>query len=265
METSIQKWDDEEREIIKKQFCVGASDAEIAYFFAVAKRLQLDPFAKQIWLVPQRQKVNSEWVEKRIPIVSIDGARVVAARTGSYAPGEKTTYQYDDKGKLVMATASVRLFVQGTWHTVSEDALLVEYAKRGRDGALLGLWATMQHVMLAKCAEMRALRRIAPMMLGDIYIREELEQAENEPLVVMTEAQQLAAGSTNFLDFDNNVTELLLRLDSAESVNDIAKASSEIAALKLDRQGPAHSALLAAYKQADARLKKAAKASKEAA
>lgn len=270
--------DDSQIELIKRTICKGATDDELKLFMATANRLGLDPFAKQMYAV--KRWSNADKREVMMTMCSIDGFRTIAERTGSYAPGDKTTYTYDDKGNLASATASVKKFVHGTWHTIYEDALWSEYRQVKKDGSLSGLWATMPTVMLAKCAEARALRRAFPMQLSGVYVKEELDQAENDNstaaahvMVIAEPAKVLPAqvpaaevvADAVFLDFDDRVKDLLLDLEAASSINDVAKAASEIAGLKLDKSGPAYSALTAGYRKASKRLEKAAKAAKEAA
>jgi len=59
-------------------------------------------------------------------IVSIDGFRAIAERTGCYAPGP-TRYEYDENKALVAAYVTVRKLVAGTWFDVEESAFYEEY------------------------------------------------------------------------------------------------------------------------------------------
>jgi phage recombination protein Bet len=168
---------DDQVSLIKRTICAGSTDDELSLFVTTAKRLGLDPFARQIFAVKRwDSRTRTEVMAIQ---VSIDGFRLVAERTGAYAPGSRTEYEYDDAGKLVRATAFVKKFTHGTWHETPEDAYYEEYVQTNKEGKPNAMWARMPRVMLAKCAEARALRRAFPLELGGVYIPEELDQAEN--------------------------------------------------------------------------------------
>lgn len=167
------------------------TDEQISIFLQVAKERKLDPRLSQICLVPRWSSVTQR--NEAVHIVRIDGLRLIADRTKRYAPGKDTEYYYDNNGRL----ASARVYVSkqtddGTWHQFSETASMSEYST-GKN-----LWKTMPHVMLAKCAEARALRRAFPGETSGLYVQEEMDQAledvikddksENDPLK-LTNAQ----------------------------------------------------------------------------
>jgi RecT family protein len=111
--------------------------------------------------------------------VGIDGYRLIAERTGRYAPGRETTFEYKD-GQLFSATAYVKKqTTDGTWHEFSSTAFLTEYAAYTKDKSLTHMWASKPHIMLGKCAEACALRKGFPAELSGIYTKEEMEQADN--------------------------------------------------------------------------------------
>ena len=89
--TSIQKHSElvpqrgtrDEARLIREQLAPKANDAEIRVFLALCQRLDLDPFARQIYLVGRWDSRAGR--EIHAPQVSIDGFRLVAQRTGEYA------------------------------------------------------------------------------------------------------------------------------------------------------------------------------------
>ena len=85
---------------IKQTVARGANDSQLALFLQVCKSRGLDPFVKQVYFTPQGI------------IVSIDGLRAIAERTGCYAPGP-TRFEYDANGGLVAAHVTVRKLVAG--------------------------------------------------------------------------------------------------------------------------------------------------------
>lgn len=164
----------EQVELIKRTICKGATDDELALFVQTSNRLRLDPFARQIFAVKRwDSKAGREIMSIQ---VSIDGFRLVAERTGRYAPGRPTEYVERD-GQLVSATAYVKKMAGGVWHEVAETAHWSEYVQTTKDGRPTAMWSRMPHVMLAKCAESRALRRAFPAELAGVYTDDEMQQS----------------------------------------------------------------------------------------
>lgn len=166
---------EERKNTIKNQICKGATDAEAEMFLAICQRRGLDPFAKQIHFVKYGSNSPAAFV------VAIDALRLIANRTGCYAPGPKSQYEYDDTGKLISATSFVRKWVRDEWMELDEEAYYDEFVQLTQSGQPRDKWKTMPHVMLAKCAEARALRRAFPEDLCGLYSQEEMGQAENDP------------------------------------------------------------------------------------
>ena len=142
-----------------------------------AQRAGLDPLARQIYMI-------SRWDAKArrniaTPQTSIDGYRLIADRTGMYAPGREPTFTYAAEGELVSATAFVKKWVGGQWHEVAATAFWDEYVQATKDGKPSFMWAKMPHTMLAKCAEALALRRAFPANLSGLYTDDEMAQAQS--------------------------------------------------------------------------------------
>jgi phage recombination protein Bet len=140
-------------------------------FLTIAAATGLDPLLKQIYLVRRGGQYTTQ--------VSIDGYRLIADRTGRYAPGREPSYEYDAEGRLLSATAYVKKFAGGVWHEIAATAFYDEYVQRTSGGNPTQMWKKMPHLMLAKCAEALALRRAFPGELGGVYTAEEMAQAQN--------------------------------------------------------------------------------------
>ena len=114
----------------------------------------------------------------------IDGYRLIAERTGKYSPGREPTYQYDEKGNIISATAYVKKQTSdGTWHEVAATAFFNEYCQRTKEGKPTRFWMQLGHAMIAKCAEALALRKAFPGDLSGIYTKEEMLQADTVEVV----------------------------------------------------------------------------------
>jgi len=172
-----QEFGREQIDLIKQTVAKGTTDNELKLFLYTAKRTGLDPLLKQIHAVKRWSKADNR--EVMAIQTGIDGYRLIAERTGKYAPGKEPTYTYDDKGGIVSATAYVKKLAGGEWHESGATAFLEEYAGRTKDGKPNTMWAKMPHVMIAKCAEALALRRAFPAEMSGVCTFEEMGQEEN--------------------------------------------------------------------------------------
>lgn len=172
------QWSREQVELVKRTVAKGATDDELQLFLHVAKRTGLDPFARQIYAIKRWD--SREKKEVMQPQTSIDGYRLIAERTGKYAPGREPSYTYEADGKtLKSATAYVQKLVGDKWFEVAATAFYSEYVQVF-NGKVGHMWEKMPHVMLAKCAESLAIRRAFPNEVQGIYTIEEMSSANAE-------------------------------------------------------------------------------------
>lgn len=161
----------------------GASMDELGLFFNVAKRAGLDPFTRQIHLVPRQAKQSDgRYVTVRTVQVGIDGYRAIAERTKQLAGIDDAIF---DDGKAYepgkepanpsKATVTVYRMVDGNRVSFTATARWKEYYPGDKIGYM---WKKMPYGQLAKCAEALALRKAFPNDLSGLYIHEEMEQAE---------------------------------------------------------------------------------------
>lgn len=163
----------DKKELLKRTVCKGATDLEFELFVHVCKRTGLDPFSRQIYSVPRYDAKEGKWT--RTIQTGIDGLRLIADRTGNYAPGKEISYSYDKEGKLISACAIVKKkSSDGMWHEISSTAFYQEFVQLGKDKLPTKFWIQMPHVMLGKAAEAQALRRAFPMEMSGVYIHEEM-------------------------------------------------------------------------------------------
>lgn len=181
IESMPSEFSNEQVELIKQTVCKGVTDDEFKIFLHVCKRTGLDPFVRQIYGITRWDKTLNR--NKMTVQCSIDGLRLIADRTGKYSPGKEPSYVYDANGRLMSATSYVKKMTPDkTWHEVGATAIYSEYVQTSKDGRPSQFWAKMGHVMIAKCAEALALRKAFPQEMTGVYIKEEMDQAEQEDL-----------------------------------------------------------------------------------
>jgi len=163
-------WSQDDLQALKATLAKGCDDSQFKVFIAACRRLQLDPFARQITPIVQGGGMT--------PQVTIDGFRLIAERTRKYLgqvgpfwcgpDGEWHDVWLDDKRPTACKVGVIREgFREVMWGTARTNA----YYKN------TGQWPTMPDVMIAKVAESLALRKAFPNELSGVYTREEMQQA----------------------------------------------------------------------------------------
>lgn len=177
--------DDDFLQEVKVQIAPKATDAELRFFANVVAKTQLDPWSRQVYLIPRWDSRARREVHR--PQVSIDGLRLIAERTGKYegqTPVEwcGTDGQWRDTWFSEDAPAAARVGVFKAGRSVPTYAVAHydEYVVTGRDGKPSGLWKDKPRVMIAKCAEALALRKAFPQETSGLYTAEEMGRADVE-------------------------------------------------------------------------------------
>lgn len=171
--------DAEKVALLSRTVAKGCSADELALFTAICRRTGLDPFTRQIHAVKRWDRESNREVMQ--PMVAIDGARLVAQRSGEYA-GQDGPWWCGEDGvwkDVWMHTAPPRaakvlVYRRGFERPMSAVASFMEYAQRKKDGQLTSMWAKMPALMIAKCAEALALRKAFPAELSGLYTEDEL-------------------------------------------------------------------------------------------
>jgi len=161
--------------LIKRTVAKDATPDELALFIGMCKRTKLDPFTRQIYFI--KDKSNKVMMQ-----ISVDGFRVVAERSGSYAGQDAPVFEEDEKtGKPVKCSVTVYRWHGETRYPASVGvAYWAEYNRPGRNGYESN-WDKLPRTMLAKVAECIALRKAFPNDLSGLYSAEEMDQANNIP------------------------------------------------------------------------------------
>lgn len=190
--------------LIQKTVAKDCSTDEFNLFVEVARAKGLDPFLGQIIPMVFNKNARDQSKRKMTIIISRDGQRVIAQRCGDYRPASRPpAYETDAtlKGPLNpqgIVSATVYLWKQdpktSDWFEVAGQAYWDEFAPikdewtEGDDGRrrptghqtldASGNWVRMPRLMIAKCAEMQALRAGWPEEFTGLYDEAEMDRAK---------------------------------------------------------------------------------------
>jgi phage recombination protein Bet len=175
-------------EAVRNVLAPDLNDTELGLYAMVAHRMGLDPFARQIYAVKRGGRLTFQ--------VGIDGFRSSAEETGEYDGQDEPEY-----GPWIerpfphpeWARVTVHRFRDG--RRISQSAT-ARWASYYPGDALGAQWKRMGDVMLAKCAEALAFRKLFPKRFAGLYATEEMTQADAlaEPVSVAPTARERIAG-----------------------------------------------------------------------
>lgn len=189
--------------LVKNTVAKDCNDDEFNLFLEVARAKGLDPFLGQI--IPMVFSKGNAEKRKMTIIISRDGQRVIAQRCGDYRPASKPAQYETDKEQIGplnpqgIISATVYLWKQdpksGDWYEVAGQSFWDEFCpvkdewatneqtgknyktgKKTLDDS--GNWCRMPRLMIAKCAEMQALRAGWPEQFTGLYDEAEMDRAK---------------------------------------------------------------------------------------
>ncbi len=219
----------EQRKIILDTCCGGASEKDAAALIAIAESRGLNPIQGECYFVKRydSQTRTEKWAVQ----ASIDAFRIKSEDTGLYDGQDEPEFEYKENGELLLAR--VRVYRKGWSRPAVGVARYDEYVQRTREGAPTKFWKTMPHNQLAKCAEVAARRIAFPKRFAQVYVSEEMDQAENvDALPPVQQAKQLAPPSVGEDESAKLLKSIGEKMAKASSHDELQIAREEATASK---------------------------------
>jgi len=167
-ELSIINFNDEQVALIKAQIAKDCNNSELELFLYQCRKTGLDPLTRQIYAIKRGGKMTIQ--------TSIDGFRVIAERSGSYAGQDEPIWQDDEKGFPTKCTVKVYRFTPNFEQRYCAGVGVAHFKEYYPNP--YNLQKSMPHAMIAKVAEALALRKAFPQDLSGLYTGDEMAQAE---------------------------------------------------------------------------------------
>lgn len=226
----------EQKTLIRNIIAPKANDDELSLFFELCKNTGLDPFKKQVYLLPFWNGELKRFVFSAI--TSIDGLRSLAETTGEY-DGQSEPIWIDKDGKEYKVWTSdnypfackISVFKKGVKNPTVGVAYFDMFAKE-KDGKYTGFWnkPTKAAHMIAKCAEALALRKAFPSKLSGLYVHEEMESNVKQKSIYEDNTDPKTAEKIREYYTDTETVQ-----EIKESKNDFVKIAAEQKLLPQDQ------------------------------
>ncbi len=143
-------------------------------------------------------------------ITSIGYARKIGMRSGVVGVS-KAEYEYDDNGKIIDCTITVKRKI-GTY--IGEFTATVDF-KEYNTGK--NQWVTKPKTMIAKVAEMHALRKACPEEMSRLYSEEEMEKEVINAGKYTNAHDQVGSSGLTMRNFTKNHEETTIQIDEEDN------------------------------------------------
>jgi phage recombination protein Bet len=200
MDRQIQVTEDQKR-LVKSVVFPGCTDDEMRLYLFECERRGVHPLDRLIFPIKRSDKEG----EKRVTFqCSVDYLRAEAADTGEYDGQDEPTYG-EAGADGYPESATVAVYKKGMSRPTTGTARWKEFYPGEKMGFM---WRKMPFHMLAKCAEVLALRKAFPKRLAGLYIAEEMQSVTAKDKPSLKEPQKKSEpGKTEIKDPDAPSTE----------------------------------------------------------
>ena len=174
---------------VKRHLCPKATDQEIVVFLRMSQSLNLNPWAREIFLIKWGDEAASYVIAEEAYLKAAEQCKeyegheagiIVKDGAGKTTQIEGTLILEGDKVELVGGWA--RVYRKDRKHPFYIAVNFKECAKHTKKGELTHFWDSMPATMIRKVALARALREAFPSRLGGAVTEAEAEEAEWEDI-----------------------------------------------------------------------------------
>lgn len=170
-------------QLIRDAYFRGCDDLEFQFAIETCRHLGLDPIAKQIWFM----KIWDSDLRRDVvtPVVSIDGLRLRAERSGKYAgqlppewcgpDGQWRDVWLEDFPPSAARVGVLRSDFQAPVYGIVRYK---SFVKTKKSGEATRFWKTSPDHMLAKCAEANAIKKCFPAETSGHYKVQDVDRFE---------------------------------------------------------------------------------------
>lgn len=154
---------------------IEATDEEWSMFEGLAVATGLNPYTREIWLVPAEGKNKERYT---MIMIGIAGFRKIANLHPQY-DGIETELFYSVKGDSIPYRGVSKVYRKDRTRPDVVELFFSETCRKGFDGKPIQRWAEAPRAQFTKCLEAAALRKAFPILNGS-YLPEEVGYNEQK-------------------------------------------------------------------------------------